>query len=107
VVVDTAPVLDAGAPGLAADLAALGPHELHLVLGAGGTAAAPGLIAALRPARLSIGDPSDAAHVGAAVALAIEHDVPISLVASTVAAGRPDLAVNPADATSLARTLSG
>jgi hypothetical protein len=106
VLVDTPPVTPDDAPRLAADLAALGPHELHLALGPGGGPSAAGLLRALRPGRLALGDPSDPLHLGAALQAAIDASCPLTFVASTAAAGRPDLAVHPADAGALARALT-
>jgi hypothetical protein len=60
---------------------------------------------ALRPHRLAIGDPTDPLHLGAVLQAAIDAACPLTFVASTAAAGRPDLAVHPADAAALARAL--
>jgi hypothetical protein len=60
----------------------------------------------LRPHRLAIGDPTDPLHLGAVLQAAIDSSCPITFVASTAAAGRPDLAVHPADAGALARALT-
>jgi hypothetical protein len=106
VLVDTPPVTPEDAGRLASDLGALGRHELHLALGPGGGPSAPGLMQILRPHRLAIGDPSDPLHLGAVLQAAIDSSCPITYVASTAAAGRPDLAVQPADAGGLARALT-
>ena len=106
VVVDTAPVSVDDAGALAADLAALGRHELHLAVGPGGGPTAPALIRALRPQRLALGDPTDPLHLGAVLQAAIDARCPITFAASTTAAGRPDLAVHPADPVALARILT-
>ena len=107
VLVDTAPVTPDDAGRLASDLGALGPHELHLALGPGGGPSAAALMQILRPHRLALGDPSDPLHLGAVLQAAIDAACPITFVASTAAAGRPDLAVHPADAAALARALTG
>jgi hypothetical protein len=107
VVVDTPPVTPDDAGALAAHLEALGPHELHLALGPGGGPTAPELIAALQPARLALGDPSDPLYLGAVLQAAIDSACPITFVAASDAMGRPDLAVHPADAAALARALTG
>jgi hypothetical protein len=107
VLVDTAPVTPDDAGRLASDLGALGPHELHLALGPGGGPSASALVQILRPHRLALGDPSDPLHLGAVLQAAIDAACPITFVASTAAAGRPDLAVHPADAAALARALTG
>jgi hypothetical protein len=107
VLVDTAPVTPDDAGRLASDLDALGPHELHLALGPGGGPSASALMQILRPHRLALGDPSDPLHLGAVLQAAIDAACPITFVASTAAAGRPDLAVHPADAAALARALTG
>jgi hypothetical protein len=92
---------------LAADLATLGAHELHLTLGPGGGAAhAAALLGALRPARLALGDPSAPEHLGAALQVVVDRSLPLSFAASTAAAARPDLAVRPADPAALARALT-
>ncbi len=106
VLVDTAPVTPDDAGGLASDLGALGPHELHLALGPGGGPSAAALMQILRPHRLALGDPSDPLHLGAVLQAAIDAACPLTFVASTAAAGRPDLAVHPADAAALARALT-
>jgi hypothetical protein len=107
VLVDTAPVTPDDAGRLASDLGALGPLELHLALGPGGGPSASALVQILRPHRLALGDPSDPLHLGAVLQAAIDAACPITFVASTAAAGRPDLAVHPADAAALARALTG
>ena len=107
VLVDTAPVTPDDAGHLANDLGALGPHELHLALGPGGGPSASALMQILRPHRLALGDPSDPLHLGAVLQASIDAACPITFVASTAAAGRPDLAVHPADAAALARALTG
>jgi flagellar biosynthesis GTPase FlhF len=106
VLVDTPPVTPEDAGNLAADLAALGSHELHFALGPGGGPSAAALVGVLRPQRLALGDPSDPLHLGAALQAAIDAGCPLTFVASTAAAGRPDLAVHPADAGALARALT-
>jgi hypothetical protein len=106
VVVDTPPVTPEDAGELAGHLAALGPYELHLALGPGGGPTAPALIAALQPARLALGDPSDPLHLGNVLQAAIHSACPITFVAASDAMGRPDLAVHPADALALARALT-
>jgi flagellar biosynthesis GTPase FlhF len=106
ILVDTPPVTSDDAGRLARDLRALGRHELHLALGPGGGPSAAGLLQALRPQRLALGDPSDPLHLGAALQAAIDAGCPLTFVASTAAAGRPDLAVHPADAAALARMLT-
>ena len=109
VLVDTAPVTPEGAGRLAADLGALGAHELHLALGPGGAgaSAATELMHILRPHRLALGDPSEPMHLGAVLQAVIDAACPLTFVAATAAAGRPDLAVHPADAAGLARALIG
>jgi hypothetical protein len=107
VLVDTAPVTPDDVGRLASDLGELGPHELHLALGPGGGPSASALMQILRPSRLALGDPSDPLHLGAVLQAAIDAACPITFVASTAAAGRPDLAVHPADAAALARALTG
>jgi hypothetical protein len=106
VLVDTPPVTPEDADELATHLQALGPHELHLALGPGGGPSAPALLRILRPHRLALGDPSDPLHLGAVLQAAIDAACPLTFVASTEAAGRPDLAVHPADAGALARALT-
>jgi hypothetical protein len=105
VLVDTSPVTPEDADRLATDLGGLGPHELHLALGPGGGDSAAALMQVLRPHRLAIGDPTDPLHLGAVLQAAIDAACPLTFVASTAAAGRPDLAVHPADAAALARAL--
>jgi flagellar biosynthesis GTPase FlhF len=106
VVIDTAPVSVEDAGALAAELAALGEHELHLAVGPGGGPTAQALIRALRPKRLALGDPTDPLHLGAVLQAAIDAACPITFAAGAASAGRPDLAVHPADAPALARTLT-
>ena len=105
VLVDTAPVTADDAGRLATDLGALGPHELHLALGPRGEDSAGALMQVLRPHRLALGDPTDPLHLGGVLQAAIDAACPLTFVASTAAAGRPDLAVHPADAAALARAL--
>jgi flagellar biosynthesis GTPase FlhF len=106
VLIDTAPVSVDDAGALAANLASLGEHELHLAVGPGGGPTAVPLIRALRPKRLALGDPTDPLHLGAVLQAAIDAACPITFAAGAAAAGRPDLAVHPADASALARTLT-
>ena len=106
VVIDTAPLTVEGTAALAADLAALGEHELHLAIGPGGGPTAQPLIRALHPKRLALGDPTDPVHLGAVLQAAIDAACPITFAAGAASAGRPDLAVHPADASALARTLT-
>jgi hypothetical protein len=106
ILVDTPPETADDADRLARDLRALGRHELHLALGPGGGPCAAGVVRALGRERRAVGDPSDPLHLGAALQAAIDADCPLTFVASTAAAGRPDLAVHPADAAALARMLT-
>jgi flagellar biosynthesis GTPase FlhF len=106
VLIDTPPVTTDDAAALARDLAGLGPHELHLALGPGGAPTAAALLRILRPARIALGDPADPRQLGAALQAVIDAGCPIAFVAGPAAAGRPDLAVHPADAFALARELT-